>query len=137
MYFKFLREKSIFTQSKNFFNGSPLTLQSLLVGEIQKAVECAESVLMFDPNHSAMLRNKIYYQTLEKADVSWFESRPEARKYLDRDQAEKKLLQFIDVEFAYYNNKIEGKNLTEENEVEQEEVVPSFLFTLIYPNLVS
>ena len=73
---------------------------------------------MFDPNHSAMLRNKIYYQTLEMADVSWFESRPEARKYLDQDQAEKKLLQFIDVEFAYYNNKLEGKNPPKETEPE-------------------
>lgn len=82
---------------------------------------------MFEPNHPAMLRNKIYYQTLEKADVAWFEPRPEARKYQDRDQAEKKLLEFINVEFAYYNNKLQEKKLPVEADLEPEVLLTGFL----------
>jgi hypothetical protein len=42
-------------------------------------------------------------QTLEKADPSWFKIRPEAEVMLLRDGREKKLLEFIQIEFAYYN----------------------------------
>ena len=46
-----------------------------------------------------------------------------------QDQAEKKLLQFIDVEFAYYNNKLEGKNPPKETEPEPK-VLLVFAFSL-------
>ena len=48
---------------------------------------------MFDPADPNMVRNKMYYQTQENADISWFQSRPEAQKYFNRDRAEKDLLQ--------------------------------------------
>jgi hypothetical protein len=48
---------------------------------------------MFDPADPDMVRNKMYYQTQENADISWFQSRPEALKYFNRDRAEKDLLQ--------------------------------------------
>ena len=48
----------------------------------------------------------------EKADISWFKSRPEAEKFFNRDRYEKEIMEYILLEFAYYNkNKDDGPKL--------------------------
>jgi hypothetical protein len=67
---------------------------------------------MMTPNDSNMVSNKLYYQTQEKADIAWFKARPEAEKFFNRDRYEKEIMDYILVEFAYYNkNKDDGPKL--------------------------
>lgn len=75
------------------------------LGDIRQAVECVESFLLVEPNDNNMVSNKLYYQTQEKADISWFKARPEVEKFLLRDRYEKDILNYIYTEFAYYNKK--------------------------------
>ncbi|EMP37653.1 Prolyl 3-hydroxylase 2 [Chelonia mydas] len=65
------------------------------VGEYVKALECAQSYLLFHPDDEAVLENADYYKSLleEAVDPETIKPREEAAKFLRRHKLESDLLQ--------------------------------------------
>ena len=48
-----------------------------------------------------MIANKKYYLSLEEVEPSWMEARPEAVQYVQREEYEKEMLDFIEKKFSF------------------------------------
>lgn len=87
------------------------------VGNLEKACEAVSSYLMFYPTDETMLNNMEYYMKLPKVKKDFFMPRKEAVRYVQRQEYETKLLDFIDTEFVFQDG---SDNKTSSNETEDE-----------------
>ncbi|XP_066996710.2 prolyl 3-hydroxylase 1 isoform X2 [Anabrus simplex] len=69
------------------------------VGMLKKACEAVESYLLFYPADETMIKNKKFYLSQSEVKKTYFVPREEAVRYVQRQQYESKLLQFIETEF--------------------------------------
>merc|ERR1712168_44711 len=81
---------------------------------MRKAAEAAASFLLFEPEHEDMLRNMEYYITVLDKEEAMVEPREEAIEYLQREQDETNLLDYITDNFVFSNEDDEEELLGEE-----------------------
>ena len=63
-----------------------------------------ESYLQLKPDDEEMLQNKEYYKQQRGVEDGWFEPRSEVRKYIQRENYERKLIENISNEFKFPDN---------------------------------
>ena len=71
-----------------------------LVGEIEKAAQCTGTYLYLNPGQEDMMGNEEYYKEVEGVKEKWFLPREEAVAYVERDQDEEALLNFIENNYS-------------------------------------
>merc|ERR1712130_476501 len=89
------------------------------MGDIEKAAEAAASFLQILPDHQDMLGNLDYYQTVE--GVRNIKPREEAVEYMEREDDEHSLLDYITDNFVFSES--EDNDIEEENEHEEHDSV--------------
>lgn len=62
--------------------------------------------MLFFPDDETMKENKAFYLTLEGVTEEMFKPRPEALQYLQREEGEKALLNFIEKSFKFDEGEI-------------------------------
>ncbi|PNF23098.1 hypothetical protein B7P43_G09122, partial [Cryptotermes secundus] len=85
------------------------------VGNLRKACEAVASYLMFYPADETMMNNKEYYFKLPKVEKDFFTPREEAVEYVQRQEYELRLLDFIENEFSFKDG---SENAIDINETE-------------------
>ncbi|XP_055693369.1 prolyl 3-hydroxylase 1-like [Lutzomyia longipalpis] len=70
------------------------------VGNIEEAIKCTVTYLMFFPDNQMMQENLNFYRNHPEAKEEFFIERNEALEYYQRARYEKSLMQFINEEFA-------------------------------------
>merc|ERR1719244_362334 len=85
------------------------------MGEVGKAAEAAASFLHILPDHQDMLGNLDYYQTVE--GVRNIQPREEAVEYMEREEDEHSLLDYITDNFVFSES--EDNEIEEDNEHEE------------------
>ena len=71
------------------------------VGDLKKAASSVESYLLFYPDDKEMKANKEYYLTKAGVDPSWMVAREETLQYIQREEYEKQMLDFIEQKFTF------------------------------------
>ena len=72
-----------------------------LVGAIEKAAQCTGTYLYLNPGQEDMVGNEVYYKEVEGIKEKWFLPREEAVAYVERDQDEEALLEFIENNYIF------------------------------------
>ena len=89
----------------------------LLVGEVEKAAQCTGTYLYLNPGQEDMVGNEVYYKEVEGVKEKWFLPREEAVAYVERDQDEEALLDFIENNYIF--DKVEDEEDSETEIVEE------------------
>ena len=94
-----------------------------LVGKVDLAAHCAGTYLYLIPDHEDMAANVLYYKEAEGVKEKWFLPRKEAVEYVQRDEDEQALLNYIENNFVFNDNdeeeekdKIYNKNNSSEDD---------------------
>ena len=74
---------------------------SFLVGSVEKAAQCTGTYLYLNPDQEDMKGNEVYYREVEGVKEKWFLPREEAVNYVQRDQDEEALLEFIESNYIF------------------------------------
>jgi len=88
------------------------------VGKVDLAAQCAGTYLYLNPDHEDMKGNALYYKEVGEVKEKWFQPRQEAVDYVERDEDEQALLDYIESNFIFDENKEEKKT---DNESETSE----------------
>ncbi|XP_059608290.1 prolyl 3-hydroxylase 1-like [Phlebotomus argentipes] len=75
------------------------------VGNLEQAIKCTMTYLLFFPENEVMLENLEFYKNHPEAKEEFFAVRKEALEYYQRSRYEKTLLQFINEEFTKFFEK--------------------------------
>jgi len=93
------------------------------VGKVDLAAHCAGTYLYLIPDHEDMAANVLYYKEAEGVKEKWFLPRKEAVEYVQRDEDEQALLNYIENNFVFNDNdeeeekdKIYNKNNSSEDD---------------------
>ena len=93
-----------------------------LVGSVEKAAQCTGTYLYLNPGQEDMEGNEVYYREVEGVNDKWFLPREEAVAYVERDQDEEALLNFIEKNYIFENEEDEEDMVEEENSESDEKV---------------
>eukprot|EP00092_Neocalanus_flemingeri_P020658 GFUD01022383.1.p1 GENE.GFUD01022383.1~~GFUD01022383.1.p1 ORF type:complete len:445 (-),score=107.02 GFUD01022383.1:61-1395(-) len=83
------------------------------VGKIEMASQCTGTYLYLNPDHQDMQGNALYYKDVEGVKEKWFLPREEAVTYVERDEDEQALLDYIESNFVFTEEKEEEENNTD------------------------
>jgi len=89
------------------------------VGKFEMAAQCTGTYLYLNPDHEDMKGNALYYKEVEEVNEKWFRPRQEAVDYVERDDDEEALLDYIENNFVFDDNK-EDTEISVENESKDE-----------------
>merc|ERR1712130_862498 len=92
------------------------------VGSVEKAAQCTGTYLYLNPGQEDMEGNEVYYREVEGVNDKWFLPREEAVAYVERDQDEEALLNFIEKNYIFENEEDEEDMVEEENSESDEKV---------------
>lgn len=92
------------------------------VGSVEKAAQCTGTYLYLNPGQEDMEGNEVYYREVEGVNDKWFLPREEAVAYVERDQDEEALLNFIEKNYIFENEEDEEDMVEEENSESDERV---------------
>ncbi|XP_070567070.1 prolyl 3-hydroxylase 1-like isoform X2 [Ptychodera flava] len=79
------------------------------VGEMDKAVACAVSYLLFVPGDEVMSKNMLFYEQLPDVDPAGFKPRSEARQYNTKIIVQRRMKRFADKMFGFSDNEEEAE----------------------------
>ena len=88
-----------------------------LVGAVEKASQCTGTYLYLNPGQEDMVGNEVYYKEVEGVKEKWFLPRDEAVAYVQRDQDEEALLDFIENNYIF--DKVEDEEDSETDIIEE------------------
>ena len=91
-----------------------------LVGKVEMAAQCTGTYLYLNPDQEDMKGNALYYKEVEGVKEKWFLPRQEAVTYVERDEDEQALLDFIENNYIFEEDKEDSENKPD-NEINSSE----------------
>jgi len=88
------------------------------VGKVELAAQCTGTYLYLHPDQEDMKGNAAYYKDTEGVNEKWFLPREEAVAYVERDQDEQALLDFIENNYIFDENEEDVENDSSEEGVD-------------------